>query len=656
MQISNGYLVGQAPAMAAVGTTVATAAGSTRQSADRPVRFVPGRLLARLGLSAWLLVAPAAFAGAVDQDVATAPPHWPAGMYERFDAYNRSFGGEKPVGRGKTGIVIGIQSALGVGAALRALQVGGNAMDAALTGALAQVAVQGGYGSSFAGWMTLIYYDAGSGELHTMNAAMNRVLGETDPLTIPPPGASNGRGVQVPGFMAGVRSAHDRFGSLPWPVLFEPAIHFAEAGFAMQSRLAGMIRDRAGVLAKRPDWSSVFLKAGGEPYRTGETFRQPALAQTLRKVADRGAGYMYGGEWAQAFVDAVQREGGKLTMADLARYEVLWQRPATAEYGGHTVATLGPPNWGGLATLEMLRLLDEAGLGRGTHYASDARTLREFIRISRIHAVLGTLDMGGEVPDRVVATWFPELDRSPARRLTPEWARSVRSLMESDAWPEYERSAAAGILETRSIWSSYFDILKESDAEASRPQRSDIVIAVDAAGNVACLLHTIDAIAWGFGLMVGGVSVGDSGSFQQHAIAATPAGGRIAETSTPILALKAGRPAFAFNLVGSWLPPTAAMHVYNTLVHGMSPQESLHAGEIWRIEPERNRLTQLIAEGAFDPELIEAVRRSPLDIEIRPAAEHYGRSSYTGILAIDPDSGALTGAISPAFNGAAEGY
>lgn len=627
-----------------------------RQSPDAPGRFVPGQRLAGLWLSAWLLVAPAAFAGEVGQGAAIAPPQWPEGAYERFDAYNRSFGGEKPVGRGKTGIVVGIQSALGVGAALRTLQVGGNAMDAALTGALAQVAVQGGYGSSFAGWMTLIYYDAGSGELHAMNAAMNRVLGETDPLTIPPPGASNGRGVQVPGFMAGVQSAYDRFGSLPWPALFEPAIHFAEAGFEMPSRLAGMIRDRAGVLAMRPDWSSVFLKAGGEPYRKGEVFRQPALARTLRKVADRGAGHMYRGEWAQAFVDAVWREGGRLTMADLARYEVLWQPPVTAEYGGYTVATLGPPNWGGLATLEMLRLLDEAGLDRSTHYASDARTLREFIRISRIHALLGTLDMGGEVPDRVVETSFPGLDRSPAHRLTPEWAATVRSMMESEAWPDYERSAAAGILETRSIWNSYFDILKESDAKASRPERSDIVIAVDAAGNVACLLHTIDAIAWGFGLTVDGVSVGDSGSFQQHAIAATPAGGRIADTSTPILALKAGRPAFAYNLVGSWLPPTAALHLYNTLVHGMSPVESLRAGEIWRIEPAPNALKQLIAEGAFDPELIEALRRWRLDIDIRPATEHYGRSSYTGILHIDPDSRTLTGAISPAFNGAAEGY
>ena len=127
---------------------------------------------------------------------------WRAGELEQFTRYNNTFDNDKGRGEGHKVIISGIQGALGVGAGLKVLEAGGSAADAALAAALAQITVQGGYGVSFAGFMTLTYYEAKTGRVHTLNAAYDTVRNEMEPLTIPGVGASTGRAVLVPGFMA----------------------------------------------------------------------------------------------------------------------------------------------------------------------------------------------------------------------------------------------------------------------------------------------------------------------------------------------------------------------------------------------------------------------------------------------------------------------
>ena len=112
-------------------------------------------------------------------------------------------------------MIAGTSGPLAVHAGLEALRRGGSAADAALTTALAQVALTAGSTVSYAGIMTVVYYDASTAQTYTLNAGYNTVQEEKDPGTIPTIGSHSGRTALVPGFMAGVQALHDRFGRLP---------------------------------------------------------------------------------------------------------------------------------------------------------------------------------------------------------------------------------------------------------------------------------------------------------------------------------------------------------------------------------------------------------------------------------------------------------
>ncbi len=149
--------------------------------------------------------------------------------------------------------------------------------------------------------MSLVYYDASTDTVYTMNAEWNRVLAETNPMSIPggvdlsdPERGMmgrdpSGRTALVGGFMKGVGAAHERFGELPFEQLFQPAIGVAEEGMPISERMAAYWTLRAEDLARLPETRRTMLKPDGSLYQAGDVFRQPALAATLRAVASEGS-------------------------------------------------------------------------------------------------------------------------------------------------------------------------------------------------------------------------------------------------------------------------------------------------------------------------------------------------------------------------------
>ena len=251
---------------------------------------------------------------AAADSVDLSPETWRA-EYEAFMAKQLVDRERAGVATGKNGAVTVAYNALAAQAGLEALEQGGSAMDALLTAALAQIALTAGAPISYFGIMSLVYYDAESKTVHTMDASWNTILDETEPLAIP--GAvsmvsergllgksPSGRTALVGGFMKGVGAAHERFGTLPFSQLFEPSIYIAERGFPISEKMAGYWEMRAEDLARLPETSATLLKEGGKPYVAGDVLRQPALAKTLRAVAEHGVDYMYTGPWAK-------RRGGR---------------------------------------------------------------------------------------------------------------------------------------------------------------------------------------------------------------------------------------------------------------------------------------------------------------------------------------------------------
>jgi gamma-glutamyltranspeptidase/glutathione hydrolase len=170
----------------------------------------------------------------------------------------------------------------------KVLEAGGSAADAVVAVSLAQVALAAGAWVSGAGVFAMVHYQAGTGQAGSLSAGFATFAGETDPATIPRPPAPSGRTALVPGFVAGIGAAHQRFGSLPWPDLFGPAIWVAERGFPVgrgRERQFGLRRD---VLSRTPEGREIFFGDRGRLPRQGETFRQPAFARTLRGIAAGG--------------------------------------------------------------------------------------------------------------------------------------------------------------------------------------------------------------------------------------------------------------------------------------------------------------------------------------------------------------------------------
>jgi gamma-glutamyltranspeptidase/glutathione hydrolase len=170
----------------------------------------------------------------------------------------------------------------------------------------------------------------------------------------------------VPGSVAGMWAAHERFGSLPWATLVDPAIRFA-SGFEVRERfLNSLDGGRARLLARFPTSAAQFLPRGGEPPLPGDTLRQPDLAATLIRIRDRGAEGFYSGETAELLVAEMERGGGIITLEDLASYEPAWREPISFSYRGHTILSMPPSSSGGATMAEIahiLELYDLAALG-----------------------------------------------------------------------------------------------------------------------------------------------------------------------------------------------------------------------------------------------------------------------------------------------------
>jgi gamma-glutamyltranspeptidase/glutathione hydrolase len=192
-----------------------------------------------------------------------------------------------------------------------------------------------------------------------------------------------GRSVGVPGTVRLLETAHKRWGKLPWKQLVEPAIKLADEGFAISPRLNGPLAQEQH-LAKDPLARVYFYEADGKPKAVGTVLKNPAFAQTLRAIAERGSEAFYAGEIAQDVVSTVTghpTNPGDMTLDDLKAYRVEERAPVCGPYRTFTVCGMGPPSSGAVAVLQILGILetkDMAAMQPGpeaVHWISEAGRL-----------------------------------------------------------------------------------------------------------------------------------------------------------------------------------------------------------------------------------------------------------------------------------------
>lgn len=154
--------------------------------------------------------------------------------------------------------------------------------------------------------------------------------------------------VAVPGTVRGMNAAHRRFGTLPWSRLLAPAVRLAEQGFEVTDDLAALREDADELFGDATNFKQYF-----SGLQAGTMFRQPLLAQTLRRLAHDPEDF-YTGQIAQQLVATVSQGGGLVTAEDLAAYQPVWRQPLQADWRGHSVISAPPPSSGGIALTQLL--------------------------------------------------------------------------------------------------------------------------------------------------------------------------------------------------------------------------------------------------------------------------------------------------------------
>ncbi len=540
------------------------------------------------------------------------------------------------------GMVTGTTGAQAIEGGVEILKAGGSAADAAMSTALTQICMAAGSWVSYAGLMTMVYYDAESGEVHNMNAAYNTVAAETDPLTIPGidltagfggfEAEPNGRTVLVPGFMKDVEAANERFGKLPFSDLFTSAIACAEDGFEYQEGNAGQYAFREQVLSRLPETKAVFTKADGSPYEAGDMFTQPALAGTLRRIADQGTDYMYRGPWAEKLVAMVGDIGGRMTVEDLASYEVLWSEPARGSYHGYDLYAHGSPAEGGIGLIEAMNLAELAGVSDHGHYGDSPEALFWLTQIARPGL---TFAIGGrEAADGIAAMIGADLTHET--RVEKETSAKLWGAIQDGSFP--------GVVVP----------------EAGAAPHSDAVVAIDQWGNMAAVVHSINTVSWGTtGIFVDGISIPDSGIFQQGMMAQIEPGSRLPDPTNPGLVLRDGKPFMAFSSIGSGLHQRTIGGLISVLDFGLTPGEAVDKPALGSFsfgalaEDASGPAAQGVGVGDYSPDFIAEVEEMGQPIEEDDATRGY----WIAIM-IDPETGELHGASirGLALGGRAVGY
>jgi gamma-glutamyltranspeptidase/glutathione hydrolase len=455
---------------------------------------------------------------------------------------------------------------LGSAAGAEMLAAGGNAVDAAIGALFALTVVEPMMVGIFGAGMTHLRLGDGRHlviDNYTTAPAASRPdmftpVSDTWPDYLRAEGDVNLVGVLsagVPGTLKAWAEVVARFGRLDLETVMQPAIRHAERGFRATPYLVEAVKETAPDLARFPDTARTFLP-GGAPIKAGDLVAMPEYAATLRHIAAKGTGVLYGGDLGATVAEYMRRSGGIITLEDLAGYRTIERQPVRGRYRGFEITGPPPPTAGGLHLVEMLNILegfDPRALGFGT--------------AEYFHLIAEVLKIG--FADRNACTGDPAFVDIPVERLlSKEHAAARRAEIRADR---------AGV---------YGAIVGMAGGVAAGSAHTTHVTTADVDGNVVAMTQTINnlfgskATVPGTGMLLNNTM----GLFDPHP--GTPAsiapGKRVTSSMAPTIILRDGKPAWALGLPGGVRIFTSVFQaVVNLIDHRMSLQEALEAPRIW---------------------------------------------------------------------------
>ena len=527
--------------------------------------------------------------------------------------------------RGMNGIVTSssrIASEVGV----RIMKKGGNAVDAAVATAFA-MAVTWPTAGNIGGGGFMVYHGV-DGEATTFDFREKAPLASTKTMYLNEDGTvrdnSNHDGilaVGVPGTVAGLELAHQKYGSLPWADLLQPAIDLARNGMPISWGLHDSFKRLDNWWQLYPSSEKIFKKPDGSFYQPGDTWQQPDLAATLERIQKDGKDGFYKGETAQLIADFMAANGGIITLDDLARYEAKKREPIRGTYRGYEIVSMPPPSSGGTALVQMLNILE-------------GYNLREIGHNSALYLHLLTEAMRRAYADRANFLGDPDFNEDlPIDVLTSK---------------EHAEKQRATIL---------LHAASESDpAKFAQPYESEETThfsVVDGAGNMVSLTYTLEH-GYGSKIVVEGAGfllnnemgdfnaqpgvTNDSGTIGTEPNQIRPEQ-RMLSSMTPTIVAKDGVPLFATGTPGGrTIINTTMQTILNVIDHGMNIARAIDAPRIhhqWL--PNRTR----VETGYFSPDTLKLyTQRGHVVNETRAIGSAMGVYK-------DPETGILYGGADP---------
>lgn len=266
------------------------------------------------------------------------------------------------------------------------LKKGGNAIDASVATAFA-LAVTLPSAGNIGGGGFLVYY-GDDGKKTTFNFREKAPLTAHEKMFLGKDGKikdnSNHEGLLatgVPGTVAGLYLAHQKMGKLPWADLVAPAVKLAKEGFPATYRNERFVHFIAKNKSNYPSTAKTFLKDGKIPYKPGEIWKQPDLAETLKRIQENGADGFYKGTTAKLIADFMKKNGGIITEKDLEKYRAQELKPVLGTYRGYEIVGMPPPSSGGIALVEMLNIVEGYNLSEmGHNSAASLHVITEAMR------------------------------------------------------------------------------------------------------------------------------------------------------------------------------------------------------------------------------------------------------------------------------------
>lgn len=530
---------------------------------------------------------------------------------------------------------------LAAAAGIDVLRRGGNATDAALAMAgvlaVARPHMNGVGGDAFA-----LFYDGESGEVHALNGS-GRAGAKAEPSffrdrghdAVPETGPLS---VSVPGAVAAWVDAHSRFGSLPLDELLAPAIDYAHDGFPVSTRLASDFEAQGSALNE--PGKALYLPGGDAP-PVGSLLRNPALAATLRAVAQGGRAAFYEGATAERLAAFVDSAGGALTADDFRSHESTWVEPLSGEYLGARLHVL-PPNTQGIAQLALAGMAASRPLKEmGRNSAEYLHTLIELKKLAFADRDQWAADPDfAEIPvDDLLAPGYLA-DR--AEQVDPGAAAVV-----VEPGIRYGAGGAAPSRESpRSVRSAGAPAGARASLALDDGGDTVYLTAVDQWGNAVSWIQSLFH-GFGSGLLepVTGVVLHNRGSLhtldEGHPNVVAP-GKRPYHTLTPLLATSPdGALAFTLGTPGGDSQVQSLTQIVNNLrLFGMSPQAAVEAPRF------RSYGGLAVAiEDRVDADVLAALAALGHEVQV----VHGWTATFGGaqMIVIDHEHGTLTTAADP---------